>query len=74
MLIGQVPGNQLYRQTKERPSKVPYLEILFDIIHDAHLFLGHPKDSMVSEVHIDGRWWGIPESAVRCTDIYAPNV
>ncbi len=64
-LIGQVPGSQLYQQTKEHPSKVPYLEILFDIIHDAHLFLGHPKDCRVTKVHIDGWWWGIPENAVK---------
>ncbi len=47
MLLGQVQGSQLYRRTKWRPTKVPYFEILFDIIHKAHLFLAHAKDSRV---------------------------
>ena len=65
ILIGQVKGSQLYRRTKGCPMKVPYLEILFDIIHEAHLFLAHAKDCRVTKVHIDGHWWGIPENAVK---------
>jgi hypothetical protein len=65
-LIGQVQGSQLYRRTKGgRPIKVPYYEILFDIIHKAHLFLAHAKDSRFTKVHLDGQWWGIPENAVK---------
>ncbi len=56
MLIGQVKGSKLYRQTNGCPTKVPYLQILFDIIHEAHLFLAHAKDCRITKVHIDGQW------------------
>jgi hypothetical protein len=65
MLLSQVKGSQLYQRTKGHPTKIPYLEILFDIIHKAHLFLAHAKESRVTKVHIDGHWWGIPENAVK---------
>jgi hypothetical protein len=45
--------------------KVLYLEILFDIIHQAHLFLAHAKDCRITKDHIDGQWWGIPENAIK---------
>ncbi len=64
-LVGQVKDHQLYRKMKDgQPTKVPYLEILFDIIHDAHLFLAHAKDTRITKIHIDSQWWGIPEKAI----------
>jgi hypothetical protein len=59
-LLGQVQGSQLYCQTKGgHPTRVPYYEILFDIIHKAHLFLAHAKDRRVTKVHLDGHWSGV---------------
>ena len=65
VLVGQVQDCQLYQRTKDRPTKVPYLEILFDIIHEAHIFLAHAKDTRITKIHIDGQWWGIPENAIK---------
>ena len=66
VLIGKVKGSQLYRKRKdERPLKVPYYEIVFDIIHESHLFLAHAKDCRITKIHIDGLWWGIPENAIK---------
>ena len=65
-LVGQVKDRQLYRKTKEgQPTKVPYLEILFDVIHEAHLFLAHAKDTRITKIHIDSQWWGVPENAIK---------
>ncbi len=64
--IGKVKGCQLFWWRKDDHTlKVPYYEILFDIIHESPLFLAHAKDCGITKIHIDELWRGIPENAIK---------
>jgi hypothetical protein len=38
---------------------------LFDVIHEAYVFLGHPRDVRTHKNHIDNVWWGCTEEAIK---------
>jgi hypothetical protein len=46
-------------------KKVVWYEHLFDVIHEAHVFLGHPRDVRIHNNHIDNMWWGCTEEAIK---------
>jgi hypothetical protein len=77
-LASQVTNNELSRRvfvkTKrgggeisivEVRKKVIWYELLFDVIHEAHAFLGHPRDIRTHKNHIDNVWWGCTEEAIK---------
>ncbi len=75
-LASQVTNNKLSRtvfvKTKkgageisinEVRKKVVWYEYLFDVIHEVHVFLGHPRDVRTHKDHIHNLWWGCTEEA-----------
>ncbi len=45
--------------------RVVWYEIMFDIKHEAHLHLGHPKNLHTVKNHLDLQVYGIPKNAVK---------
>jgi hypothetical protein len=83
VLIPQVHDNKLYRRIMKKHKNengeivlseinkmVLYYELLFDIIHETHMHLGHPRDVRSHKTHIDNLWWGCTEDSIN---ICVPN-
>ena len=46
-------------------KRVVWYEIMFNMINEAHLHLGRPKDPRTVKNHLDLQVYGIPETAIR---------
>jgi hypothetical protein len=68
-----VEGHQLFRIIKSNKSsrggvstkRVVWYETMFNMINEAHLHLGRPKDPRTVKNHLDLQVYDIPETAIR---------
>jgi hypothetical protein len=85
-LTSQVTNNDLSRRvfmkTKKGAGEISIVEVrkkavwyenLFDVIHEAHIFLGHPRDLRPHKNRIDNVWWGCTEDVIEVVRNLCPE-